>query len=152
MKAIAEYAPLKTYTKIRAFLGLVRHYRCFIKGFAQIAQLLNEHLAGKGASRKSERVSLSEKALEAFEQLKQACMDSLVLAFADYTKNFLLETDASKEGLGAVLSQKQEDGWFHPVAYGSQVLSTHEKNYHSMKLKFLALKWAVTDTQCPLLT
>ena len=85
-------------------------------------------------------MSLSEKALEAFEWLKQACMDSLVLAFADYTKNFLLETDALKEGLGAVLSQKQEDGWFHPVAYGSWALSMHKKNYHSMKLEFLALK------------
>ena len=50
-----------------------------------------------------------------------------------------------KEGLGAVLSQKQEDGWFHPVAYGSQVLTMHEKNYHSTKLEFLALKWAITE-------
>ena len=47
--------------------------------------------------------------------------------------------------MGAVLSQKQEDGWFHPVAYGSQALTTHEKNYHSMKLEFLALKWAITE-------
>ena len=54
VKAIAEYAPLQTYTKIRAFLGLVGHYRCFIKGFARIAQPLNEHLAGEGACRKSE--------------------------------------------------------------------------------------------------
>ena len=69
-----------------------------------------------------------------FEALKQACMNSLVLAFADYTKDFLLETDASKEGLGAVLSQKQEDSWFHLVAYGSWALTTHEKNYHSTKL------------------
>ena len=72
-------------------------------------------------------------------------MNSLVLAFADYTKDFLLEMDASKEGLVAVLSQKQGYGWFHPVAYGSWALSTHEKNYHSMKLEFLALKWAVTE-------
>ena len=119
MKAITEYGPPQTYTEIRAFLGLVGHYRQFIKGFTRIAQLLNEHLAGEGASRKSERVSLSEEALEAFEALKQACMNSPVLAFADYTKDFLLETDAPKEGLGAVLSQKQEDGRFHPVAYGS---------------------------------
>ena len=90
-------------------------------------------------------MSLSEEALEAFEQLKQACMISLFLAFADYTKDFLLEMDTSKEGLGAVLSQKKEDGQFHPVAYGSQVLSMHEKNYHSMKLEFLALKWAITE-------
>ena len=90
-------------------------------------------------------MSLSEEALEAFEALKQACMNSPVLAFANYTKDFLLETDTSKEGLGAVLSQKQEDGRFHPVAFGSQALTTHEKNYHSRKLKFLALKWAITE-------
>ena len=57
-----------------------------------------------------------------------------------------METDALKEGLGAVLSQKQEDGRFHPVAYGSQALTTHEKNYHSMKLEFLALKWVIMGT------
>ena len=46
-------------------------------------------------------------------------MSAAVLAFADYTKEFLLETDASKEGLGAVLSQKQVDRQYHPVTYGS---------------------------------
>ena len=102
-------------------------------------------MAGEGASRKLEQVSLSEEALKAFEALKQACMNSPVLAFADYTKDFLLETDALKEGLGAVLSQKQEDGWFHPVAYGSWALTMHEKNYHSTKLEFLALKWAIME-------
>ena len=54
VKAIAEYTPLQTYTEIRAFLGLVGHCRCFIKGFAWIAQPLNEHLAGEGASQKLE--------------------------------------------------------------------------------------------------
>ena len=54
IKAIAECALPQTYTEIRAFLGLVGHYRQFIKGFAQIAKPLNEHLAGEGASRKSE--------------------------------------------------------------------------------------------------
>ena len=97
VKAIAEYVPLQTYTEIRAFLGLVGHYRCFIKGFTWIGQPLNEHLAGVGASQKSERVSLSEGALKAFKMLKRACMNSPVLAFADYTKKFLLETDALKE-------------------------------------------------------
>ena len=90
-------------------------------------------------------MSLSEEALEAFEALKQACMNSPVLSFADYAKEFLLKTDALKEGLGVVLSQKQEDGWFHPVAYGSRVLTMHEKNYHSTKLEFLALKWAIME-------
>ena len=111
----------------------------------QTAQPLNEHLAGEGASRKSEQVSLPKDALEAFWALKQACMNSPVLAFANYTKDFLLKTDAFKEGLGVILSQKQEYAWFHLVAYGSQALTTHEKNYHSTKLEFLALKWAVME-------
>ena len=140
-----ECALPQTYTEIRAFLGLIGHYRQFIKGFAQIAQPLNEHLAGEGASRKSEWVSLFKETLETFQALKQACMNSPVLAFANYTNDSLLELDASKEGLGAILSQKQVDGWFHPVAYGSQAFTTHEKNYHSTKLEFLALKWAVTE-------
>ena len=70
-------------------------------------------------------------------------MTAPVLAFADYTKPFLLETDVSKEGLGAALSQKQADGQYHPIVYGSRALTSHKKNYHSTKLEFLALKWAV---------
>ena len=105
--------------EIQAFLGLVGHYRQFIKGFAQIAQPLNEHLAGERASRKVEQVLLSEDALEAFQALKQACMSTPVLVFVDYRQAFLLKTDASKEELGVILSQKQADGHYHPVAYGS---------------------------------
>ena len=55
-------------------------------------------------------------------------MSTPVLAFADYTKDFLLEIDASKEGLGVVLFQKQADGQYHLVTYGSQALTAHEKN------------------------
>ena len=72
-------------------------------------------------------------------------MSSPVLAFANYMKDYLLEMDSSKEGLGAVLSQKQADRHYHLVAYGSQALTAHKKNYHSTKLEFLALKWAVTE-------
>ena len=72
-------------------------------------------------------MSLPEDALKSFDALKQACMSTPVLAFANYTKEFLLETDASKDGLGAVLSQKQADGQYHPVAYGSQAHMAHEK-------------------------
>ena len=133
------------YTEVHAFLGLVGHYQQFIKGFACIAQLLNEHLTGEGASRKSEWVLLSEDALIAFKALKQACITAPILAFADYTKPFLLETNASKDILGAVLSQKQADGWYHPVAYGSQTLMSHKKNYHWTKLEFLVLKGAVME-------
>ena len=90
-------------------------------------------------------MSPTRDAIEAFEALKQVCMTAPILVFADYTKPFLLETNASKDGLGVVLSQKQADGWYHPGAYGSRALMPHEKNYHSTNLEFLALKWAVTE-------
>ena len=72
-------------------------------------------------------------------------MKAPVLSFADYSKPFLLETGASKDRLGAVLLQKGDDGKYRPIAYGSKALSKSEKNYHSSKLEFLALKWAVTE-------
>ena len=72
-------------------------------------------------------------------------MTASILAFTDYTKPFLLETDAPKDGLGAVLLQKQADRQYHPVTYGSRALTPHKKNYHLTKLEFLAMKWVVTE-------
>ena len=144
LKAIVECAPPQMYMEMHAFLNLVGHYRRFIKGFAHVAQPLSKYFAGEGDSRKSEQVSLTKEAMEAFEVLKWVCMTAPVLVFTDYTKPFLLETDASKDGLGVMLSQKQADGQYHTIAYGSQALTSHEKNYHSTKLEFWAVKWAVT--------
>ena len=101
-------------------------------------------LSGNNSKLKSERVELHPEALQAYDELKMKCMTTLVLAFADFEKPFLLETDASKEGLGAVLSQKQPDGHYHPVAFTSCTLHGGEKNYHLSKFEFLALKWAIT--------
>ena len=131
LRAIAECAPPQTYTEIWAFLSLVGHYWQFIKGFAHITQPLNGLFSGEGASRKLWKVLLSEDAMKSFDALKKACMSAPILAFTDYMKQFLIETNASKEGLGAVLSQKQADGWYHLVAYGSWALMAHEKTtYH----------------------
>ena len=94
---------------------------------------------------KSEAINLPPEALEAFEQLKMCCMTVSVLAFVDFEKEFQLETDASLEGLGAMLSQKQIDGKWHPVTFGSQELKGGEAKYHSSKLEFLALKWAIME-------
>ena len=56
---------------------------------------------------------------------------------------FCLEMDALKEGLGVVFSQKQSDGKYHLIAFASGTLNNHEENYHSLKLEFLVLKWAI---------
>ena len=61
-------------------------------------------------------------------------MSAPVLAYPDPNKEYLLEMDASKLGLGAVLSQKQSDGRYHPVAFENRALHGSEVNYHSTKL------------------
>ena len=69
-----------------------------------------------------------------------------LMAYPDFTKSFVLHTDASELGLGAVLYQRQE-GHLRVIAYASRALTTAEKNYklHAGKLEFLALKWAICD-------
>ena len=80
---------------------------------------------------------LMAEAKDAFETLEKACLEAPELAFAHFDKSFLLETDVSMLGLGAVLSQKkQTDSWYHQVAYASWSLTTHENNYHSMNQEF----------------
>ena len=137
-----EFPMPKTYTQVCAFCGLVGHYRRFVKGFANIAHPLYDML---GKEVKMGPVDLPLKAWEAMAILKGKVQSAPVLVFPDFYKPFLLEMDASKEGLEAVLSQKQSDGQYHPVAFGSYSLTPVEKNYHSSKLEFLVLKWSVTE-------
>ena len=145
IKAIAEMAPPRTYTGIHQFLGATGYFCRFIKGYANIAKPLNYLLSGINSKLKSCFVRLPPAAVVAFQELKLKCMTAPVLAFADFHKPFLLETDTSGDGLGAILSQKQEDGCYHPVAYTSRSLKGGELRYHSSKLEFLTLKWAITE-------
>ena len=145
LESIAQCPPLDTYTKVKSFVGLVGHYRHFIKGFAKIAVPLCDLTTGDNKDKKSEHVDLSPEALEAFDHLKTACLQAPILPFPDFDKPFLLEKDDSRRGLGAVLSQKQADGWYHPIAYATRVMNETEQRYHSNKQEFLTLKWAVTE-------
>ena len=81
----------------------------------------------------------------AFSQLKKLLTEAPILCYPRFgpKESFLLETDASGVGLGAVLSQKQSDGEYHPIAYASRSLQPNEKHYGISKLETLALVWAV---------
>ena len=145
LEAIAECPPPDTYTKVKSFVGIVGHYRRFIKGFANIATPLYDLTSRENKDKKSEHLDLPPEAREAFDRLKAACLQVPILSFPDFSKPFLLETDASGKGLGAVLSQKQSDGRYHPIVYASRIMNETEQRYHSNKQEFLALKWAVTE-------
>ena len=145
IEEITCMGPPMMYTGIRKFIGAIGYFRRFIKNFARIAKPLNDLLGCGNSKLKNHPVSLTAAAEEAFHTLKKKCVMAPVLAFADLKKPFLLETDASKYGLGAILQQVQEDGRYHPVAYMSHVLRRSKANYHSSKLEFLALKWAMTQ-------
>ena len=145
LKGIAEIMPPAMYTQVHKFLGATGYFRRFIKGYTRITKPLNDLLQGENSKLKSQSLGLPPDALATFLELKMKCLTVPVLVFTDFKKPFLLETDASIKGLGAVLFQKQDDGWYHPIAYASRGLKGGESRYHSSKLEFLALKWAMTD-------
>ena len=102
-------------------------------------------LTGENAKKKTNEVEWTEQCEQAFNKLKDICSDTPILAYADYSKCFKVHTDASEQGLGAVLYQDQDDGTTRVIAYASRNLLKSEKRYYSSKLEFLALKWSVCE-------
>ena len=85
---------------------------------------------------------------DAFDALKEALSTAPILGYPDFSREFILKTDASLNGLGAILSQQGKDGKFCVIAYASHSLCPSERlmhNYSSTKLKLLVLKWVVTE-------
>ena len=85
---------------------------------------------------------------EGFDNLKKALISAPILAYPDYSKPFILETDASLKGLGAVLSQNGDDNTVRVIAYASRSLKPGEKSmrdYSSAKIELQALKWSVCE-------
>ena len=131
LRSIAEMAPPRNYTKIWRFLGTTGFFQRFIKNYTRIARPLNNLLEGEASKWKAQPVDLTPEAVEAFNLLKTKCVTTPVLAFANFEKPFLLETDTSSCSLGAILSQKQDEDKYHQVAYASRELKGGVKKYHS---------------------
>ena len=136
--AVQEFPAPCNIREVRQFLGLSSYYRRFIPLFAKTARPLHE-LTRKGA----EFVWTME-CQTAFDTLKSKLVQAPVLEYPSFDKPFTLETDASIEGLGAVLSQPQDDGHLHPVAFASRALSPPERNYAITELETLAVVWAMS--------
>ena len=155
---IKDWPTPKTPKEVHSFVGLASYYRRFIPNFAKWAGPLHALIVPasfkqkirKGEMKKSDlpEFQWTSACQEGFDQLKKALTEAPVLAYPDYSKPFILETDASLKGLGAVLSQKGDDNEIRVVAYASRSLRPSEKSmrdYSSAKIELMALKWSVCD-------
>ncbi|CAG8567380.1 12055_t:CDS:1 [Ambispora gerdemannii] len=124
-------------TELRGFLGLAFYYRCFIQGFFNIAELMHKLL------KKDQRYKWTKKHEEAFQKLKEKLIDAPVLLYPNFKNKFILATDASKLGLGAILSQLDPDRNGRHIAYASRELSPAEQNDAVHEMEYLAIIWAV---------
>ncbi|KAK3521121.1 hypothetical protein QTP86_021290, partial [Hemibagrus guttatus] len=145
--------------KIRSFLGMANYYSHFIEGLSALAKPLFKLTAGQKIRKKGckggpcfpkpKRLSPDDWTAEcnlAVEKIKQSLTDTVTLAHPDFKRPFLLSTDASMDGLGAVLSQIPEgEKKPRPVAFASKTLSRAQSHYPAHRLEFYALKWAVCE-------
>jgi hypothetical protein len=135
---ILDMAQPKTKKQVRSFLGAVNFYRKFIPKCAEIAQPLTD-LTKKGASNV---VKWNEELELSFETLKAALNSAPILMIPRINERFILQTDASESGVGAVLLQESE-GVRHPVAYASRKLNEREKKYSVGEKECFAIWWGV---------
>lgn len=105
--------------------------------FEKIARPLHEQI------KTTSRIAWNDEATKAFHKLKEILTSEPVLTKPDFNKVFFVITDASIEGLGAILTQKDDEGREHPIIYSSRALQGSEKNYGVSKLELLAVVWAV---------
>ncbi|KAG7485602.1 hypothetical protein JOB18_014053 [Solea senegalensis] len=136
--AVAACPRPKTKKEVRRFLGLAGYYRRFIPAFSELTSPLTD-LTRKGAS---DPVQWTEPCQLAFERVKQALCGEPLLYTPNFSLPFILQTDASNSGLGAVLSQEVE-GVDRPVLYISRKLAQREVSYSTVEKECLAIRWAV---------
>ncbi|XP_041421806.1 uncharacterized protein LOC121394536 [Xenopus laevis] len=146
IKAIAEILPPKTKKEVRSFLGLVGYYRRFLPNFSEIAAPLTD-LTKKNCK---DQVIWNPQCEVAFQKLKDMLCTEPVLKSPNFDYRFIVQTDASEKGLGAVLSQ-EIDGEEHPVLYISRKLFPRETRYSVIEKECLAIKWALESLRCYLL-
>lgn len=151
--AVKQWSRPTTLKELRSFLGFCGYYRRFVEHFSQIAGPLHDLVnfcLNSGPPSKVNQFMCSlwtSECQESFDVLKEKLTSAPILGYADFTRPFIVETDASNQGLGAVLYQQQR-GKKRVIAYASRRLrhaERNDRNYSSMKLELLALKWAVSE-------
>ncbi|GKA91062.1 putative reverse transcriptase domain-containing protein [Tanacetum coccineum] len=118
IEAVKNWASPTTPTEVRQFLGLAGYYRRFIQGFSKIAKPLTK------LTQKNKKYIWEKDQETAFQLLKQKLCEAPILALPEGNDDFVVYCDASLQGLGAVLMQKEK-----VIAYASRQLKPHKENY-----------------------
>ena len=138
VEAAEQFAMPTSVQETRWFLGLCSYNRKFIPPFAAVASPLHQ------LTHQDTVFQWSPAGQQAYEELKQRLISAPILAYPNFDADFILETDASVCGLGAVLSQLQADDRPHPVSYASRALNGAEKKYGITELETLAVVWGMS--------
>ena len=149
--------PPKNVNEVRKLMGFLNYYRRYIENFSRIAKPIYDLVKTQETDKKgksirtgkqggNQLVSWTSTHQSVLEKLIKCLVSAPVMAYPDPRHPYVLHTDASESGLGAVLYQEQ-DKVLRVIGYGSRTLTPAEKNYHlhSGKLEFLALKWAICE-------
>ena len=138
VKGVTDWPIPKNRKELRSFLGFLNFYCRFIEGFASTARPLNTLTSKKNP------FEWTPTCQQAFDTLKAKITQAPALRMPTDTDLFYIETDSSGIGIGAILTQKQDDRW-HPIAYISRSLNDAERNYHMVDLEMLAIIFALKE-------
>ena len=134
IESIINYEKPKCLKSLRSLLGLCNYYRKFIKDYSKYSKNL-ESLCGLN----KDKLIWTETCNDAFMKMKEALSKTPVLAYPNFKKKFILDTDASFDSIGAVLSQEDAFGNERVIAYGSHSMSKHEIGYCVTRKELLAI-------------
>lgn len=135
IEAIQKFPIPRTRREIKSFVGLLSYYRKFIPDLARLLRPMTDCL------KQDRRITLDEDYVGSFETCRRILMNDPILQYPDFSKPFILTTDASNFALGAVLSQGRI-GSDKPICYASRTLSSSECNYSTIEKELLAIIWA----------
>lgn len=134
--AIKNYPVPKSPAEVKRFVAFCNYYRRFIPKFAEITQSLNKLI------RKNVKFQWSDDCQKSYETLKAALLHPNILQYPDFSKSFILTTDASKEACGAILSQEYGEDDL-PIAYASKSFTKGEINKSTIEKELTAIHWAI---------
>ena len=134
LRAVKEFLIPNTTKKLKGFLGMRGYYRCFIPNFSKIVKTLTNLL------KNNTHFIWNVDTDAAFNTLRKVLTSQPLLEYPDFSKPFILTTDARNDALGTILSQG-EIGRNLPIAYASRKLSKAERNYPTVEKELLAVVW-----------